>query len=325
MTVVTGGSGHGGANLVRELLKLGRDVKALVHSDKRAFEGLPMETCMGDILDYDSLLQAFRGARCVYHLAVHISISKRDAEMASRINVDGTRNVVNACRIAGVKRLIHFSSIHALSSKPKDVAIDEHRPLAGTAAPAYDQSKAEAERIVLGAVQEGLDAVIVIPTAMLGPWDFRPSYMGRFLLALCRGEFKSLVHGGFDWVDVRDVVKGAIAAEQRGKGGERYLLSGNWLSVRDIAALVGEVSEMDVPGFMAPQWLAHIGLPFIAMVSRLKNAEPLYTKESLHALRNHRIISHDKATGELGYAPRPLRDTLRDAIEWYRTHGYLKP
>ena len=323
MVVVTGASGHVGANLIRELQEKGRSVRALVHRDGRAFEGLGIETCAGDILDSRSLKKAFKGARCVYHLAVHISISKRDAEDASLINVKGTRNVVHACREAGVGRLVHFSSIHALSSEPRKEEIDESRLLAGASAPVYDRSKADAERIVLEAVKGGLDAVSVIPTAILGPWDFKPSYMGKFLLALCHGDFKSLVRGGFDWVDVRDVVQGALAAEQRGRRGERYLLSGTWLSVKDLAALVEEITGIGAPWFTAPMWLAHAGLPFMGVLSRLKKTEPLYTKESLHALQNHRYISHQKATRELGYASRPLRETLKDALEWFQTHGYI--
>jgi dihydroflavonol-4-reductase len=320
---VTGASGHAGANLVRELHKQGRALRALVHRDRRAFEGLGIETCTGDVLDFSSLCHAFQGARVVYHLAVHISISRHEAELASRINVEGTRNVVKACRETGVKRLVHFSSIHALSREPRDEVIDEHRPLADASAPVYDRSKAAAERIVLEAVDKGFDGVVVIPTAMLGPWDFKPSYMGRFLLALSHGNFKSLVRGGFDWVDVRDVVKGALAAEKRGKGGERYLLSGTWLSVKDIAALVCDVAGRKVPGFTAPLWLAHAGVPFIAAVSRFKKTEPLYTRESLQALQYHRHISHGKASEELGYAPRPLRDTVSDALDWFKDHGYM--
>jgi dihydroflavonol-4-reductase len=221
MVVVTGASGHVGANLVRKLREKGRRVRVLVHRDRRAFEGLDIETATGDILDTWSLVSAFDGAEYVYHLAVHISISKRDAAEAARLNREGTRNVVDACMEAGVRRLVHFSSIHALSSKPRDEMIDESRPLAEPSDPVYDRSKADAERVVLEAVEKGLDAVIVNPTAILGPWDFKPSYMGKFLLALCHHEFKSLVKGGFDWVDVRDVVQGALTAEQRGrKGGQ---------------------------------------------------------------------------------------------------------
>lgn len=323
MVVVTGGSGHVGANLVRMLHERGRPVRALVHRDRRAFDGLDIETASGDILDSRSLVSAFKGADYVYHLAVHISISKRDAAEAALINVQGTRNVVDACREGGVRRLVHFSSIHALSSEPRDEMIDENRPLAGASATVYDRSKVDAEWIVLEAVEKGLDAIIVNPTAILGPCDFKPSYMGRFLLALYHRDFKSLVTGGFDWVDVRDVITGALAAEQRGKRGERYLLSGTWLSVPDLAALVEEITGVRAPWFTAPMWLAYMGLPFMGALSRMKKSEPLYTKESLHALQNHRFISHDKATRELGYKPRPLQETLRDTLEWFDAHGYL--
>jgi dihydroflavonol-4-reductase len=123
---------------------------------------------------------------------------------------------------------------------------------------------------------------------------------------------------------VRDVVQGALAAEQRGRRGERYLLSGTWLIVKDLAALVEEITAVSAPRFTAPMWLAYAGLPFINALSRLKRTEPLYTKESLHALQNHRYISHEKAARELGYKPRPLQETLRDTYEWFGAHGYLE-
>jgi dihydroflavonol-4-reductase len=323
MVAVTGASGHVGANLVRALIEQGREVRAIVHRDRRALEGLELELIQADVLDRRSLEQAFRGCETVYHLAVHISISKRYAALAARINLEGTRNVLEACRKAAVERLIHFSSIHALSARPRDEVIDENRSLAGDSAPAYDRSKAEADRLVLRAAAEGLKAVILNPTAVLGPHDYKPSYMGRTLLSIYHGDLKALVRGGFDWVDVRDIVQGALRAEGRAGTGERYLLSGTWLSVRDLARLVEEVTGRRVTRFVSPMWLARVGVPFVALSASLRKAEPLYTSESLHALRNHRYVSHRKAARDLGYRPRPLVDTIRDTFAWFEERGCL--
>jgi len=323
MVTVTGASGHVGANLVRSLIEQGRRVRTLVHRDRRALEGLDVEQVEADVLDRNSLERAFDGSDVVYHLAVHISISKRDAPLAARINLEGTRNVIEASRAAGVGKLMHFSSIHALSSIPRDEVIDESRPLAGENAPVYDRSKAEADRLVLGAVNQGFNAVILNPTAILGPYDFKPSYMGKTLLSIYNHDLKSLVTGGFDWVDVRDVVRGALAAEQRAKPGDRYLLSGTWLSVQDLALMVEEVTGARVTRFTAPMWLARVGVPFVSISASIRHTEPLYTHESLNALRNHRYVSHEKASRELGYRPRPLVDTVRDTFSWFEDRGYL--
>ena len=325
MVAVTGASGHVGANLVRALIERGRKVRAIVHRDLRALEGLEVEQARADVLDRPSLERAFSGCEAVYHLAVHISISKRDAAIASRINAEGTRNVVEACKAANVGRLVHFSSIHAFSTLPRDETIDEGRPLAGGEASAYDRSKADADRAVLQAVEEGLNAVILNPTAVLGPHDYKPSYMGKTLLAIYHRDLKALVRGGFDWVDVRDVVQGALQAERLAGSGERFLLSGTWLSIAELARLVGETTGRRVVRFVSPMWLARFGVPFVALAASIGKTEPLYTSESLHALRNHRYISHGKAARELGYNPRPLSDTLRDTFAWFGEQGYLEP
>jgi dihydroflavonol-4-reductase len=189
----------------------------------------------------------------------------------------------------------------------------------------YDWSKAEGERMVLAAGRRGLDAVIVNPTAIIGPYDFNLSEMGRFFLSLYHRRVPALIAGGFDFVDVRDVVEGAIAAEEKGGRGERYLFSGQWLSVRDLSLLVEECTGRSVPRFTAPMWLARLGVPFASLYSRIAGVKPLFTSGSLYTLRNHHYISHEKARRELGYNPRPVREAVRDAFDWYENHSdYLK-
>jgi dihydroflavonol-4-reductase len=325
VVAVTGACGHVGANLVRALLERGRRVRAIVHSDRRAMDGLAAEQVSADILEPDSVRRALEGAEIVYHLAAFISLFNRDRRRMYDINVGGTRNVVRACAENGVRRLIHFSSIHAFSSRPKRELITENRTLCGPRAPmAYDWTKAEAERVVQSAVSLGLDAVIVNPTAILGPYDFKLSSIGNFLLALRNGTIRALVRGGFNWVDVRDVVEGALAAEKHGKSGDRYLLSGTWCTVKELAKLAEQITGRKSPAFVAPMWLARAGVPFAAAFARLRGGSPLFTRGSLHALRNHRHISHEKAAAELGYAPRPLRETVRDTFSWFGEKGLLQ-
>jgi dihydroflavonol-4-reductase len=325
--LVTGATGHVGAQLVRALLDDGRLVRALVREDRRALAGLPVETVRGDVRDPQSVLRALEGVEVVYHLAALISLTGEQGGRVRAVNVAGTRAVVESCLARGVSRLVHFSSIHALSPFPRGEALDERRAAADARrAPAYDRSKAAGEREVAAGVARGLSATIVLPTAVLGPFDFKPSRMGRVLLDLAEGRLPALVGGAFDWVDGRDVARAAIAAERAGRPGERYLLSGTFLPLTELAALVADVSGVRAPRVVVPQWLARPVAPAAAAWARLTGSEPRFTPDSLLALRTgHPRIDHSRATVELEYCPRPLRETVRDTLAWFATQGRLSP
>ncbi len=320
--VVTGAAGHVGANLVRALLAAGKPVRAVVRDDTRGVEGLPLELARGDVLEPTSLRAAFEGADVVFHLASVITVSGDPDGRVRRTNIEGVRNVAEACLAAGVRRLVHFSSIHAFAAKPRDGMIDESRPRVEERGgqPIYDRTKAAGEREILAGVERGLDAVIVNPTAVLGPFDFKPSRMGRVIRMLATGAMPALVARGFDWVDARDVAAGALAAAERGRTGERYLLSGRWTTFAELARIVATCSGTPLPRFTSPMWLARLGAPFVSAVSKLRGVEPLYTGESLHALRNHRHISCDRARAELDHVPRPLEETVADTVAWFEKH-----
>jgi dihydroflavonol-4-reductase len=321
LTVVTGASGHIGANLVRALVEQGRDVRVLVHEDTRAVDGLSVERVDADILDENSLHTAFAGAEIVHHLAARITLAYGRDDAAWRTNVDGTRNVVNACRVCDVRRLVHYSSIHAFSAFPVHETIDESRARAEQSAPIYDRSKAAAELEVLHGIEAGLDAVIVNPTAVIGPNDFKPSAMGKVLLDLAHRRMPALVSGGFNWVDARDVALGAISAESKGHKGGNYLLGGHYRSFEELAEMVEDVTGVPKPGLTIPVWAAMLGVPFAALASKFTGKEPKFTRASLRAVSHHQAISHEKSVVELGYVPRPLRHTLEDTFIWFRERG----
>ncbi len=324
--MVTGAAGHIGANLVRSLLDQGRSVRAVVRQHTASIEGLPVDTVRCDITDAQACQRALEGASVVYHLAACISVGWDSAPRVQGVNVNGTRNVVEACLANRVGRLVHFSSIHAFASDPVGGTIDEQRSLTEDQ-PAnliYDRTKAEGERVVAEGVARGLDAVIVNPTAALGPNDFQPSAMGQVLLDLHRGRLLALISGaGFNWVDVRDVVKSALQAERLGRTGEHYLLSGHWLSLVDLARLWGEVSGARIPRWVVPMGLARAAAPFAVAWARVMRRRPLFTSDSLRVLRNHRNISGARAQSELGHSPRPLEETLRDTYGWFKQNGRL--
>lgn len=326
MTVaVTGATGHIGANLVRALVDKGVPTRCLVHVSYSGIDGLPVEKVHGDLRDLDSLCQAFQGVDVVYHLAASISLSMGDWRRLEETNVHGTRNVIEACRRAGVRRLVHFSSIHALMQEPIDVPVDESRPLVDShGCPPYDRSKAASEREVRRAIEAGMDAVIIYPTAVFGPYDYLPSFFGEALMSIASRKIPALVVGGFDWVDARDVAAAAITAESKAPAGACYLMSGHWVSMCDIAAMIAEITGVNTDKFVCPLWVAHVGAPFIMAASRFNGRRPLYTSVSLRALKSNRNISHEKATRDLGYQPRPFHETLADTLRWFEANGQLK-
>ncbi|MFC1998311.1 NAD-dependent epimerase/dehydratase family protein [Chloroflexota bacterium] len=321
-TVVTGATGHIGANLIPALLERGRQVRAVIHRTKPAFDDPNLELVRGDIGDVDSLCHAFDGADVVYHLAAAISLSKKDWPLVEKVNVAGTRNVVEACLRSGVQRLAAFSSIHAISDEAEQ--IDEECVLNDTSCPhAYDRSKASAEREVLKGFEIGLDTVIISPTGVIGPYDYAPSFMGQALIMMAGNKLPALVTGGFNWVDVRDVVAGAIAAEEKSISGQKYLLSGHWVSMGSIAMSVRQVVGSKIPSFVIPAKFVSAIAPLVGIYYRAKKQQPLFTSMSMDTIGGYHNISHDKATRDLDYRPRSFMQTITDTLAWFKQNGYI--
>lgn len=322
--LVTGASGHLGINLVRSLIRKGNRVKALIHRNIRGLEGLDVEKIKGDVLDIDALCKACNGIDHVYHLAAHISLTTHDRSLCYEINVKGTGNIITACKREQVKRLIHFSSIHAFEQEPLDKPVDESRPLVNRhKATHYDRSKAEGENLVRRATEDGLNAVIINPTAIIGPFDYQPSYAGQAIILIAKGNLPVIVEGGFDWVDARDVAEGAITAAESAPPGSRYLLSGHWVSLKELAEMVCSITGNRPPVWTCPMPLARAFAPLLTLSSYISGTRPLYTSASLQAVNSNRNISHYKASTELKYHPRPIYETLKDTIIWFKENGYL--
>lgn len=321
---VTGANGHVGANLCRSLLAEGHQVKALIHQNINSLKGLNIEIVQGSLNDLNALRSLCKDAEIVFHLAAMISIDGQKNKLLE-VNVEGTKNLILVIQESGARRLIHFSSIHALSHFPLDQPMDETRPLVNEGPMWYEITKSKAEKIVLDATIDGLDAVVINPTAIVGPNDFKPSLVGTALIRLYKNSLPALVPGGYNWVDVRDIVQGAIAAMDKGRKGERYILGGKWVSIKDLALIVEKVTGKRVIKFMIPTPVAKIGVPFIKAYARIAKQEPLYTFESLRALREvNTMISHEKAAAELGYSSRDLEITIRDTMDWFQLHDYLR-
>lgn len=321
---ITGASGHIGANLCRILIEEGHDLSVLYHNDDKSFRNLGVRSVRGSILDKTALKKLVFDSEIVYHLAASISISGDRSGNVHKINVDGTRNVVESCIEGTVKRLIHFSSIHAFQQYPLNEQLDEKRPTVGNIGHSYDMSKAAGEKIIMEAVAQGLDATVLCPTSVVGPYDFKPSLMGQLLIKLYNRKLPALVSGGYDWVDSRDIAMAAYNAIEKAEKGEKYLLSGSWNSVKQLAELTEKITGKKAPEFVCPVWLAKTALPFLNMADRIKGNTPLYTKESLEILvTGNRNICCDKAKQNLGITPRPLEETIRDTYEWFRENKYI--
>jgi dihydroflavonol-4-reductase len=328
VSVVTGASGHLGANLVRALLDRGEQVRVVVYRSSAALADVErhIEQVAGSVCEPDSLDRAFAGARRVYHLAGVISIDGDADGRVFRVNVEGTRNVAQACLRASVERLVHVSSVHAFAMHPRDEVLDEARVQVGDSPKysAYDRSKALGEREVRAAIDAGLDAVIVNPTGIMGGVDFGPSRLGMLLCDLANRKLPSLLDGGFDFVDVRDVASALLAAASHGRRGENYIVGNRWYSLRELAATVEACTGSRAPRLVTPVWFARLGVPFARTVARVRGREPLFTHESLEVLCSNRSISSSKARRELGHAPRALTETVADALRWFAARGWVR-
>ncbi len=326
LVAVTGAAGHLGNVLVRRLVEAGRPVRAVVapFDDRGALAGLPVEFAAADVRDPAALERAFAGADTVFHLAGVITIQSGQARLLEAVNVAGTRNAIAACRAAGVRRLVYSSSVHALPEPPHGLAVcetGEFRPDAVLGD--YARSKARASIEVRRAALDGLDAVMVFPSGIIGPHDWRPSEMGRLFIAYARGRMRAVVDGGYDFVDVRDVADALISAAERGRRGEGYLVSGHRITVRGLFRLLGEFTGVRPPRLKVPFPLARAGAALAPLWARLTRSNPLFTPYSLAVLRSNCVMNRSKAEHELGFRPRPLRDTVLDTLGWFRSVGML--
>ena len=323
LTLVTGAAGHIGANLVRALLERGRRVRALVRSDTRALAGLDVEQVRGDVAAPESLAPALRGVDVVHHLAGVISIQgDRDHHVAAT-NVEGVRNVARAALHQGVRRFVHYSSVHAFDTRHAHALITEESSRADASEAAYGRTKWAGERALAEVVAQGLPALTLMPSGVLGPFDFKPSLMGRFLLDLHDRRIPCLVQGGFDWVDVRDVVSTALRAEEAGRVGDCYLVTGRFASVVELARLAERCTGVAAPSLSLPMGLARAGVRVADGVSGILGSQPLWTSESLAVLAGAQRFDAKKARAELGHGSRPLEETVADSYAWFRSAGML--
>jgi dihydroflavonol-4-reductase len=323
---VTGASGRLGNVLIRQLLARGDSVRALVMpNDPQAasLEGLAITKVTGSILDRAALDRLVEGTNGVFHLAALIDLGSDRSGRVWSINVEGTTQVVAACKGAAV-RLVHCSSHAALQRWPLEQPLDEQRPLALDEKCPYHRSKAHGELRVLEAVGAGLDAVVCSPATLTGPHDFAPSMIGNAVLDLYRGKIPILLDVVCDYADARDVVDAMIRAMASGRTGERYLLSGEVLDMLEFVAILREVTDRPMPKHSLPLWVGWAALPFSLAIGTLTGKPPVFTAGVLRAAVFNRVVLHDKAARELDFRPRPMRESLPDMLAWFRERGVIE-
>jgi dihydroflavonol-4-reductase len=327
MNLVTGAAGHVGNVLVRELISRGEKVRAMVlpGEDLSSLEDLTVEFVQADVLDPVSLVAAMQDVDTVFHLAGIISILPGADRIMERVNIEGVRNVAQAALETGVHRLVHTSSIHALKRMPYGVIVDEQTPIAlENPGGSYDRTKAGGTLEIQKAVQQGLNAVIVCPTGIIGPYDFRFSEMGQTILGFTKKRLHFLVEGAYDFIDVRDVASGLIAASKKGRKGEIYILSGTRVLVREIMQIVHELVGNRGPSIVLPFQLAAAVARFLEPFYIWTKKVPKFTRYSLQTLRDNSVFSHEKASKELGLQPRSIRESIADTLAWWRERDRKK-
>lgn len=318
--LVTGACGHLGGTLVRLLERTGAQVRGLRLPSEQARDRAHVTYYPGDVRDRDSLRPLFRGLAgrevVVFHTAAIVDISGEVTPQMRDVNVNGTKNILALCREYGVKRLVYVSSVHAIPEKDGCAVlreVDRFSPQQVTGG--YAKTKAEATQAVLDAAAQGLDAVVVHPSGILGPFDGTGNHLVQLVKEYAGGKLPACVKGGYDFVDVRDVAAGCLAAAEKGRSGQCYILSNRHYEVQEVLAMAKTLCHgRRLP--VLPMWMAQAAEPLLGWVARVKKQRPLYTKYSLYTLRSNDRFDHGKATAELGYRPRDLRQTVRDTLRW---------
>jgi len=324
--LVTGVSGFVGAAVARAFAAHGYQVRGMVRANSPTtnLRDFPGDIVTGDLSDPASVARAIDGAGALAHVAADYRLWAPNPEDILRNNLEGTRTIMEAALAEGVRRIVYTSSVATLAPDPNGPA-DEDRPLTeGAAIGIYKRSKVAAERLVEAMVADrDLPAVIVNPSTPIGPRDVKPTPTGRILIEAATGRIPAFVDTGLNLVHVDDVAEGHVAAFERGQVGRRYILGGQDVSLRamlaDIAALTGrKAPTIGLPrGPLFPlAWGAE-------MVARVTGREPLLTRDALRMSRYRMFFSSDRARAELGYAPRPYREALADALAWFRAEGMV--
>lgn len=323
--VVTGATGHIGNVLVRDLIERGYEVKSLALNEKdgEILKDLNTEIVYGDVRKIENLVKAFEGAEIVFHLAGIIEIGSGNKRKVHEVNVDGSKNVVAACKMAHVKKLVYTSSVHAIPEAEGVIAeTREFSPklVKGT----YAKSKSEATNYILNSNSDDLEVIIVHPSGVIGPYEYIKSNMGQLIIDCANGTMKASIKGGYNFVDVRDVSNGIILAAEKGKPGECYILAGHSITIKELMAIIEKLTGRKAPKFIIARWFAYITGIFSELYYKIVHEKPLFTSYAVYTTGTNHNFSIEKAKKELGYTVRDIEDTIKDTIDWFKERGEIK-
>lgn len=319
--LVTGASGFLGWHVARLLLERGCHVRALVRPTSKLRE-LDAEPAMGDLRDRESLDRAVAGCSVVYHVAADYRLWAAHPEELYRSNVDGTRNVMEAAKKAGVERVVYTSTVGCIGVR-EGAEGDEDTPVSlADMAGDYKRSKFLAEQAALEAAQSGLPVIVVNPTAPVGEHDVKPTPTGKIILDLLKGDMPAFIDTGLNLVDVRDVAAGELLACERGQTGQRYILGYENLTLGQILGKVADAAGMKAPTVQLPYAVAYAAGVATTAWARVTGKEPRAPLDAVKMAKKKMFVSHAKAARELGFSPGPVDGALKRAVEWFRGNGY---
>lgn len=329
--LVTGAMGHLGNTIIQQLTKRNCQIRglALAGDHSVSFSDPKVEIVRGNICEPESLQAFFDNPEnldlIVIHTAGIVSITSKYQQRVYDVNVTGTKNILDLCKKHHVKKLIHVSSVHAIPEKSNGQVISEVNHFnPDDVRGLYAKTKAEASQLVLDASAKGLDACIVHPSGIIGPGDWGHGHLTQMIIDYLDGRLVACVNGGYDFVDVRDVAAGTIDCADKGISGECYILSNRFCPVRDVLRTLHEITGKKEIKMILPTWLAKATAPLAERYYKMLKQPPLYTSYSLYTLSANANFTHQKASRQWGYAPRPLRETLADTAQWLLEHRRLK-
>jgi dihydroflavonol-4-reductase len=324
-TLVTGGSGFLGRAVVVELLAAGRQVRVLVRNpDHPALAQLPVEAVRGDLRDTASLAAALRGCDRLFHVAADYRLWVPDPKAMYAVNVQGTKDLLAAAATAGISRMVYTSTVGVLGNPGDGAPGTEETPVSlADMVGHYKRSKFLAEQAVLEYARQGLPVVLVHPSAPVGPWDSRPTPTGQMIVDYLKGRMPAYLETGLNLIHVRDVARGHLLAEDKGRPGEKYILGNQDLSLSEIFQLLAEITGIPAPRVRLPYW------PVLALAyanefwaSYLSKKPPRMPLAGVKMAKKFMYFDSSKAVHDLGLPQTPARQALKDAVDWFREQGY---
>jgi len=324
---VTGATGFIGASIVRELLRDGVAVRALVRpgSDLRNLEGLPVEILPGDLLDRSSLKSGCSGCNWIFHAAADYRLWTRTPQAMYRTNVDGTRNLLEAALTSGAERVVYTSSVGTLGNPGDGTPGNEQTPVSlSDMVGDYKKSKFLAEREAEKFVDRGLPLIIVNPSTPVGPQDIKPTPTGKIIVDFINGKMPAYLDTGLNLIAVEDCARGHILAAQKGQVGARYILGNRNLTLRDIFVMLERITGRPAPKVRLPYWPLLLAAYANAGIARITGHEPLIPLAGVQMARKFMYFDASRAVHELGLPQPPVETALERAVDWFMANGYLK-